>query len=64
MYRDIFKEEAIDKIMTEELDVAIELAVSERDEALLGSLHRVRAYYSIPGAYLEGAYDGEWNSGL
>ena len=59
MYRDIFKEEAIDKIMIEELDLAIELAVAEKDEALLGSLHTVRAYYSVPGTYLEGSYDGE-----
>ena len=59
MYRDIFKEEAIDKIMIEELDLAIELAVAEKDDALLGSLHTVRAYYSVPGAYLEGSYDGE-----
>ena len=59
MYTDIFKEEVLDKIMTEELDVAIELAIMERDEALLGALHTVRAYYSVPGAYLEGSYDGE-----
>ena len=59
MYRDILNEQAVENIMLEELDVAIELAVLERDEVLLGSLHRVRAYYSIPGAYLEGAYDGE-----
>tara|TARA_B110000977_G_C10697255_1_gene345927 strand:+ start:338 stop:532 length:195 start_codon:yes stop_codon:yes gene_type:complete len=59
MYRDIFKEEAIDKIMIEELDLAIELAVAEKDDALLGSLHTVRAYFSIPGTYLEGSYDGE-----
>lgn len=61
MYRDIFKEEAIDKIMTEELDLAIELAreEKEKDKALLGSLHTVRAYFSVPGTYLEGSYDGE-----
>ncbi len=59
MYRDIFKEEVLDKIMTEELDLAIELAILEKDEALLAALHTVRAYYSVPGAYLEGSYDGE-----
>jgi len=59
MYRDIFKEEVLDKIMNEELDLAIELAVEEKDEALLAALHTVRAYYSVPGAYLEGSYDGE-----
>ena len=59
MYKDIFKDEAIDEIMTEELDIAIELAIMEKDEALLAALHTVRAYYSVPGAYLEGSYDGE-----
>ena len=59
MYTDIFKEEVLDRIMTEELDIAIELAILERDEALLAALHTVRAYYSVPGAYLEGSYDGE-----
>jgi aspartate 1-decarboxylase len=29
------------------------------DEALLEALHKVRAYYSVPGAYLEGKHDGE-----
>ena len=59
MYKNIFKDEAIDEIMTKELDIAIELAILEKDEALLGALHTVRAYYSIPGTYLEGSYDGE-----
>ena len=59
MYKDIFKDEAIDEIMTEELDIAIELAIMEKDEALLAALHTVRAYYSVPGTYLEGKHDGE-----
>ena len=59
MYRDIFKEEEIDKIMIEELDLAIEITAAEKDEALLGSLHTVRAYFSVPGTYLEGSYDGK-----
>jgi hypothetical protein len=59
MYTDIFKEEVIDKIMTVELDIAIELAIMEKDEVLLEALHKVRAYYSVPGAYLEGKHDGE-----
>ena len=45
MYRDIFKEEAIDKIMIEELDIAIELAELESDEVILDALHKVRAYF-------------------
>jgi hypothetical protein len=59
MYTDIFKEEVIDEIMTEELDIAIELAIMEKDEVLLEALHKVRAYYSVPGTYLEGKHDGE-----
>ena len=59
MYRDIFKEEALDAAIVEELDHAIELAILEKDEALLGSLRTVRAYFSVPGTYLEGSYDGE-----
>jgi|TARA_R110000737_G_scaffold230270_1_gene243813 hypothetical protein len=59
MYTDIFKEEVIDKLMTEELDIAIELAIMEKDEVLLEALHKVRAYYSVPGTYLEGKHDGE-----
>jgi hypothetical protein len=52
MYTDIFKEEVIDKLMTEELDIAIELAIMEKDEVLLEALHKVRAYYSVPGRKL------------
>ena len=59
MYTDIFKEEVLDKIMTIELDLAIELAIVEKDEVLLEALHKVRAYYSVPGTYLEGKHDGE-----
>jgi hypothetical protein len=59
MYKDIFKDEAIDEIMTEELDIAIELAIMEKDEVLLEALHKVRTYYSVPGTYLEGKHDGE-----
>ena len=56
--------EGLDKIVTEELDAAIEMAMDEKapnyweDDALLRSLHVVRAYFSVPGTYMEGAYDG------
>tara|TARA_B110000285_G_C14979223_1_gene540490 strand:- start:77 stop:256 length:180 start_codon:yes stop_codon:yes gene_type:complete len=59
MYRDIFKEEALDAAIVEELDHAIELAILEKDKEMLKSLHKVRAYFSIPGTYLEGMHDGE-----
>ena len=56
--------EAIDEIMLEQIDAAIEVAMDEvapnywQDDALLRSLHVVRAYFSVPGTYMEGAYDG------
>lgn len=56
--------EAIDEIMLEQIDAAIEMAMDEvapnywQDDALLRSLHVVRAYFSVPGTYMEGAYDG------
>jgi|TARA_R110000822_G_scaffold71996_4_gene173394 hypothetical protein len=59
MYKDIFKEEVVDAVMIEELDVAIELAEVESDDVLLEALHKVRAYFSVPGTYLEGKHDGE-----
>ena len=59
MYNDIFKEERLDDIMVQELDVAIELAYIESDKVLLEALHKVRAYFSVPGTYLEGKHDGE-----
>ena len=55
--------EAIDEIMLEQIDAAIEMAMDEvapnywQDDALLRSLHVVRAYFSVPGTYMEGAYD-------
>jgi hypothetical protein len=54
MYRNVFKDDVIDNVMIEELDLAIEVA---EDEATLRALHRVRAYFSVPGTYLEGEHD-------
>lgn len=57
-------DEAIHSIVLKELDDAIEMAMDEKapnyweDDALLRSLHVVRAYFSVPGTYMEGAYDG------
>ena len=56
--------EGIDEIMLEQLDAAIEMAMDEvapnywEDDALIRSLHVVRAFFSVPGTYMEGAYDG------
>ena len=59
MYKDIFKEAMAEAVMIEELDIAIELAELESDEVILDALHKVRAYFSVPGTYLEGKHDGE-----
>jgi len=63
--REYITSEGLDKIVLEELDAAIEMAMDEvapnywQDDALLRSLHVVRAYFSVPGTYMEGAYDGD-----
>lgn len=62
--REYLTNEAIDKFMLEELDNALENALDQKapkhweDDALIRSLHVVRAFYSVPGTYMEGAYDG------
>lgn len=56
--------EAAESVVLQELDYAIECAMDEvapnywQDDALIRSLHVVRAYFSVPGTYMEGAYDG------
>lgn len=51
--------------MRQELDDVIEYCLDDKapkdwhDDALIRSIHVVRAYYSVPGTYMEGAYDAE-----
>lgn len=62
--REYLTDKAIDEFMLEELDNALENALDQKapkhwqDDALIRSLHVVRAFYSVPGTYMEGAYDG------
>ena len=54
-FGDFIKDEMLDQLMVEELKYALEDI--EKDRALTGALHTVIAYYSVPGTYMEGAYD-------
>jgi len=63
--REVFRDEVIDEFMRQELDDLIEYCLDDKapkdwhDDALIRSIHVVRAYYSVPGTYMEGAYDAE-----
>ena len=63
--REIFRDEIIDEFMRDELDELLEYCLDDKapkdwqDDALIRSIHVVRAYYSVPGTYMEGAYDAE-----
>ena len=54
-FGDFIKDEVLDQLMVGELKVHLE----GQDEVLTSALHRVIAYYSVPGTYMEGSYDGE-----
>jgi len=54
-FGDFIKDEVLDQLMVGELSQHFE----GQDEALIRALHTVIAYYSVPGTYMEGAYDGE-----
>jgi hypothetical protein len=47
-------EEAVEEIMKAELDFQI---LMSEDSTVTNAMRVVRAYYSVPGTYLEGAYD-------
>lgn len=57
----MFKDEFVDDIVVQDLKSQL-LMLSEdlpelKDRALISALHTVIAYYSVPGTYMEGAYD-------
>lgn len=61
LYRDMFKDGCADDIVVQDLKSQV-LMLSEdpeqlQDRALISALHTVIAYYSVPGTYMEGAYD-------
>jgi hypothetical protein len=53
--QDIIKEEFIDELVLWELNNMLE---SAEDPVVTRALHVVIAYCSVPGTYMEGAYDG------
>jgi len=59
-YRDMFKDDALDDIILQDLLeqlAMLEQDGSEQDATLVRALHVVIAFYSVPGTYMEGAYD-------
>lgn len=52
---EILKDEFVDQLITEELKWQLEN--SDMDNSLMSAMHTVIAYYSVPGTYMEGAYD-------
>jgi hypothetical protein len=49
--------EQTDEVVVGELAEQIQRGLHEKDGSLYRSLHVVLAYYSIPGKFMEGAYD-------
>ena len=54
-FREIFNPEALEELVVDELRFNLDIC---EDPALARALHVVIAHYSIPGTYMEGAYDG------
>ena len=54
---EILKDEFVDELITDELKW--QLNNSDMDASLENAMHTVIAYYSVPGTYMEGAYDAE-----
>ena len=52
---EILKDEFVDQLITEELKWQLENG--DMDNSLMSAMHTVIAYYSVPGTYMEGAYD-------
>lgn len=57
---EILEEDFAEKFIRHQLLSALEDAVKNHDPALARALHVVIAYYSVPGQYMEGAYDGSF----
>ena len=54
---DLIDPEVLDVLMRAELESHLEIAAG--DTALINALNVVIAYFSVPGTYLEGAFDGD-----
>lgn len=55
---EIFKDELVDELIAGELKWQLENDAMI-DPPLQNALHMVIAYFSVPGTYMEGAYDSE-----
>ena len=55
---EILKDEFVDQLITDELKWQLENSDC-MDDSLISAMHTVIAYYSVPGTYMEGAYDAE-----
>ena len=51
---DLVDDELVAEVMISELRHLLKFA---SDEVVIGSIHVLIAYHSIPGTYMEGAYD-------
>lgn len=55
---EILKDELVDELIASELKWQLENS-DQIDQPLENALHMVIAYFSVPGTYMEGAYDSE-----
>ena len=53
---EILKDEFVDELISGELKWQLENSDC-MDDSLISAMHTVIAYYSVPGTYMEGAYD-------
>jgi len=53
---EILKDEFVDQLIAEELKWQLENS-DGMDDSLISAMHTVISYYSVPGTYMEGAYD-------
>ena len=55
---EILRVEFVDELIADELKWQLENSDC-MDDSLISAMHTVIAYYSVPGTYMEGAYDAE-----
>lgn len=55
---EILKDEFVDELIAGELKWQLENS-DQIDPPLQNAMHMVIAYFSVPGTYMEGAYDAE-----
>ena len=55
---EILKDEFVDELIADELKWQLENS-DQIDQPLQNAMHMVIAYFSVPGTYMEGAYDAK-----